>query len=402
MVEAPARDTPDLSLKSGGLVESGEGGEIRKVLAGETLYTSAKTFEELGLSAQLLQGLYVEMKFERPSKIQAETLPLILSPPHRSLIAQAHNGSGKTTCFTLAMLSRVDVGLQAPQALCVCPTRELVIQNAGVLERIGKFSGISITSTAAADYGASRRSRIADQIVVGTHGKLRDWMSKRVLAPKDMKILVFDEADEMLKQDGFADDSVRMIRLLQQANPNLQILLFSATFNERVKAFAQKVVKDANQVGWVGGWVGWGCFCRAHHMACQGTDAQTMDSCPAASGPSTGVCAQGGPQPGRHQAIPSGQLGLRKGEIGQCVWETAPFDDCAHTLSSAHLSMFPSENPPPLLHPSSVLPDHGRQGQGPAGHDLPPVRAPGSNHHLCPDQGDRPARAPAGAPSGAG
>ena len=258
VVEAPARDTPDLSLKSGGLVESGEGGEIRKVLAGETLYTSAKTFEELGLSAQLLQGLYVEMKFERPSKIQAETLPLILSPPHRSLIAQAHNGSGKTTCFTLAMLSRVDVGLQAPQALCVCPTRELVIQNAGVLERIGKFSGISITSTAAADYGASRRSRIADQIVVGTHGKLRDWMSKRVLAPKDMKILVFDEADEMLKQDGFADDSVRMIRLLQQANPNLQILLFSATFNERVKAFAQKVVKDANQVGSGGGWVGWG------------------------------------------------------------------------------------------------------------------------------------------------
>lgn len=258
MVEAPARDTPDLSLKSGGLVESGEGGEIRKVLAGETLYTSAKTFEELGLSPQLLQGLYVEMKFERPSKIQAETLPLILSPPHRSLIAQAHNGSGKTTCFTLAMLSRVDVTLQAPQALCVCPTRELVIQNAGVLERIGKFSGISITSTAAADYGASRRSRIADQIVVGTHGKLRDWMSKRVLAPKDMKILVFDEADEMLKQDGFADDSVRMIRLLQQANPNLQILLFSATFNERVKAFAQKVVKDANQVGSGGGWVGWG------------------------------------------------------------------------------------------------------------------------------------------------
>lgn len=212
------------------------------------LLPAAKTFEELGLSPELLQGLYIEMKFERPSKIQAETLPLILAPPHRSMIAQAHNGSGKTTCFTLAMLSRVDTGLKAPQALCVCPTRELVVQNADVLERLGKFTGISITSTAAAEYATTRRARIDAQVVVGTHGKLRDWMSKRVLSPAAMKILVFDEADEMLAQDGFADDSVRMIRLLQGANPKLQILLFSATFNDRVKAFAQKVVPGANQV----------------------------------------------------------------------------------------------------------------------------------------------------------
>jgi ATP-dependent RNA helicase DDX19/DBP5 len=69
------------------------------------------------------------MKFERPSKIQGETLPMILTPPHRNLIAQAHNGSGKTTCFTLGMLSRVDVNNPASQALCICPTRELAIQN---------------------------------------------------------------------------------------------------------------------------------------------------------------------------------------------------------------------------------------------------------------------------------
>lgn len=53
-----------------------------------------------------MQGLYVEMKFERPSKVQAKTLPMILMPPHKDLIAQAHNGSGKTTCFVLSMLSR--------------------------------------------------------------------------------------------------------------------------------------------------------------------------------------------------------------------------------------------------------------------------------------------------------
>ena len=66
---------------------------------------------------------------------------MILAPPYRSIIAQAHNGSGKTTCFTLAMLSRVDAGVKSPQALCVCPTRELVVQNQMVLERMGKYTG---------------------------------------------------------------------------------------------------------------------------------------------------------------------------------------------------------------------------------------------------------------------
>jgi len=240
-------DAPDLSLKPDHLVDEGPG-EIKTVTADDTMYTSAATFEELGLSQELLQGLYSEMKFERPSRIQAKTLPMILTPPYKSIIAQAHNGSGKTTCFTLAMLSRVDPSIKAPQALCVCPTRELVVQNLMVLERMGKFSGISATSTAQADYGASRRSKIEDEVVIGTHGKLRDWINKRVLTIRNVRILVFDEADEMLKQDGFADDSVRLIKQLRSAVPDIQILLFSATFNDNVKRFAQKIVPNANQV----------------------------------------------------------------------------------------------------------------------------------------------------------
>ena len=69
------------------------------------------------------------MKFERPSRVQAETLPMILTPPFRNLVAQAHNGSGKTTCFALALLGRVDANIAQPQCLCMCPTRELVVQN---------------------------------------------------------------------------------------------------------------------------------------------------------------------------------------------------------------------------------------------------------------------------------
>ena len=164
---------PDTALgKSEVLVEQEET-VVEKKVVDDTPYASAKSFEELGLSAELLQGLYSEMKFERPSKIQGETLPMILQPPHRNLIAQAHNGSGKTTCFTLGMLSRVDVSNPAPQALCICPTRELAIQNVMVMEKMGKYAKITIAYTADARWvGASRREKIVDQVVIGTPGKM--------------------------------------------------------------------------------------------------------------------------------------------------------------------------------------------------------------------------------------
>ena len=262
-------------------------GDVRAVPAGETPYTSASAFEDLPLSPALLQGLYTEMKFEKPSRIQAVTLPMILTPPYRSMIAQAHNGSGKTTCFVLSMLSRVDPSAQSVQALCVCPTRELVVQNLQVLRRMAKFTTITSTSTAGDGTGgegagagngggesapsssSSRvQEKITEHVVIGTHGKLKSWVSRRAMPVDSVKILVFDEADEMLKTDAFASDSVRLISTVRQAVSRraaapssnssnsasavavdpLQILLFSATFNEKVKAFAMKVVPGANQV----------------------------------------------------------------------------------------------------------------------------------------------------------
>lgn len=105
------RDAPDLSLKTPGL--SDKNNNLKVELADEDggvdqteFYSSSATFEDLGLSKALLDGLYNEMGFKSPSGIQATTLPLILAPPYRHLIAQGHNGCGKTTCFALAMLSR--------------------------------------------------------------------------------------------------------------------------------------------------------------------------------------------------------------------------------------------------------------------------------------------------------
>ena len=215
--------------------------------------------------------------------------------------------AGRRPASCWRMLSRVDPKLAQPQALCVCPTRELVVQNLQVLERMGRYAGITATSTAAVDFqitrcacgraarvaqsrvhmlyamqvlfnhasAARRQTRIIDQVVFGTHGSLKNWMSKRVLSVQAIRILVFDEADEMLKVrlpacrgprccevarrccmtlpasqvDAFASDSVRMIKDVRQATGNLdlQILLFSATFNDKVKNFAMKVVPGANQ-----------------------------------------------------------------------------------------------------------------------------------------------------------
>ncbi|CAM6127994.1 unnamed protein product [Calypogeia fissa] len=250
-------DKPDLTLKADTLNEAVEAPEteIRKVLVdNNTPYTSAKSFEDLNLSDSLLRGLYSEMKFEKPSRIQAETLPLILRPPYENLIAQAHNGSGKTTCFVLGMLSRVNPAIKAPQALCVCPTRELAVQNEEVLLKMGKYTGITSACTAAAEtpgVSSSRREKIVDQVIIGTPGTLKRWMTRdKILSTKNINVLVFDEADHMFDQDGFQDDSLRIMNNIKQSKGggSCQVLLFSATFSDKVKAFALRAIPKAHKI----------------------------------------------------------------------------------------------------------------------------------------------------------
>ncbi|XP_077244576.1 P-loop containing nucleoside triphosphate hydrolases superfamily protein [Tasmannia lanceolata] len=259
---APAVDkNPDLNIDSvsisgvpprTGLLEEPDDSAIRTVTSGDTLYSSASTFEDLNLSPELIRGLYAEMRFSQPSKIQAVTLPMILTPPFKNLIAQAHNGSGKTTCFVLGMLSRVDPKNKAPQALCICPTRELAIQNQGVLLKMGKYTGITSMCAVPMDstnyIPIAKRPPITEHVVIGTPGTIKKWMSSRKLSTRDIKILVFDEADHMLAEDGFRDDSLRIMKDIERNSSHCQVLLFSATFNETVKEFVSRAVKDGNQL----------------------------------------------------------------------------------------------------------------------------------------------------------
>ncbi|GAU41913.1 hypothetical protein TSUD_25550 [Trifolium subterraneum] len=262
------------------MLDDPDDSNIQAVTSGDTPYTSAATFEELSLSPELLKGLYVEMKFEKPSKIQAVSLPMILNPPHRDLIAQAHNGSGKTTCFVLGMLSRVDPTQQSTQALCICPTRELAIQNVEVLRKMGKYTGISSECSIPMDkrdsIPISKRPPIMAQVVIGTPGTIKNLMTYKKLGVTRLKILVFDEADQMLAEDHWENYMDALCRndmkmpadsagitciflFLRLRGPfglpqflteewalfmlPLEVLLFSATFNDIVKNFVTRIVE---------------------------------------------------------------------------------------------------------------------------------------------------------------
>ncbi|KAI8009120.1 DEAD-box ATP-dependent RNA helicase 38 [Camellia lanceoleosa] len=165
------------------------------------------------------------MKFERPSKIQTISLPMILTPPYKHLIAQAHNGSGKTTCFVLGMLSRVDPKLIASSALRFRPTRELAIQNMEVLKKMGNYTGITSKCAIPMDGSnyvpISKRAPVTAQVVIGTPGTINKWATTKKLSTDYLKILVFDEANHMLVEGNLV--------LFQEENLNLVLLFILLT-----------------------------------------------------------------------------------------------------------------------------------------------------------------------------
>ncbi|KAM0065647.1 putative RNA helicase [Helianthus debilis subsp. tardiflorus] len=165
---------------------------------------AAVRFEDLGISPELLKGIHAQMTYEMPSDIQAVSLPKILTPPYKHLIAQSKNGTGKTACFVVGMLSRVDPNLCATQAICICPTRELAFQSMDVLLKIGKFTGITselgLPATQASYLPVNKRAAVTAQVVIGTPGTINKWIAAKKLDTSKMKILVFDEADHMLEE----------------------------------------------------------------------------------------------------------------------------------------------------------------------------------------------------------
>ena len=163
----------------------------------------------------------------------------------RNLIGQSQSGTGKTAAFTLDMLSRVDPSLPVPQAICLAPSRELARQIQEVVDKIGQFT--KIQSHLAVPGGWKRGVKIDKQILIGTPGTLVDMLSRggSIFDPKKIRVFVLDEADEMIGLQGLGDQTKRIKRFLPK---DVQNVLFSATFPDEVRAFADEIAPEANQI----------------------------------------------------------------------------------------------------------------------------------------------------------
>jgi len=197
-------------------------------------------FDELNLSKEINKAIK-EMGFEEATPIQSQAIPHVLEG--RDVIGQAQTGTGKTAAFGIPVLELVDPSLKKLQALILCPTRELAIQVAEELRKLSKFkSGIKTLPI----YGGQpidrqiKALKSGIQIVIGTPGRVMDHMRRHTLKMQNLKIVILDEADEMLDM-GFRED---IETILEEVPEERQTLLFSATMPKPILNLTKKYQKE--------------------------------------------------------------------------------------------------------------------------------------------------------------
>ena len=202
------------------------------------------TFTKFGLSSELMEAIN-KLGYEKPSPIQDETIPLILEG--RDIVGQAQTGTGKTAAFALPMLERIDPQSREVQALVLTPTRELAIQVAEAIHSYAKNLGrIKILPV----YGGQpisqqiRHLRKGVQIIVGTPGRVMDHLRRETVNIENLKLIVLDEADEMLRM-GFIED---VEWILSHTPETRQTALFSATMPRQVRRIAERHLKDTANI----------------------------------------------------------------------------------------------------------------------------------------------------------
>lgn len=201
------------------------------------------TFEELKLAPDIIQAIS-KMGFEEATPIQEQTIPIALMG--RDLIGQAQTGTGKTAAYGIPLADICETDFENIQGVVVTPTRELAIQVAEELNRIGQFKHIRSLPI----YGGQEIDRQIKalkkrpHIIVGTPGRLMDHMRRRTIRLHDVKMVVLDEADEMLNM-GFKED---IEAILQQIPEERQNLLFSATMPMHIQNLARQFMKNPQVV----------------------------------------------------------------------------------------------------------------------------------------------------------
>ncbi|MEI7037764.1 DEAD/DEAH box helicase [Fulvimonas yonginensis] len=201
-------------------------------------------FAALALRPEVQRAL-ADVGYESPSPIQAATIPPLLEG--RDVLGQAQTGTGKTAAFALPILSRIEARPGKPQALVLAPTRELAIQVAEAFQRYAAhIPGFQVLPVyGGQSYGPQLHAlRRGVHVVVGTPGRVIDHMDKNTLDLSELKYLVLDEADEMLRM-GFIDD---VEKVLEATPPTRQVALFSATMPAPIRKIAQHHLKDPVEV----------------------------------------------------------------------------------------------------------------------------------------------------------
>lgn len=204
--------------------------------------STTQTFEDLALPEGVLTGLR-QMGYTRPTPVQAAAIPEVLKG--KDLMVQAKTGSGKTLAFGLPVLARLDPASPDTQVLVIVPTRELAIQVADEINRVGGHLGVLVSAI----YGGTKMDgQMTDlawsSIIVGTPGRLRDHLTRGNLHLEKCTTVVLDEADEMLDM-GFKDD----LEFILQGLPQPRVtLLFSATFPKQIEAIARKYMRSPEKI----------------------------------------------------------------------------------------------------------------------------------------------------------
>ena len=201
-------------------------------------------FEELEINSKIIRAV-TDMGFEEATPIQAKAIPVVLSGV--DVIGQAQTGTGKTAAFGIPMLERIDPKDKHLQAIVLCPTRELAIQVADEIRKLAKFMhSIKVLPI----YGGQdivkqiRSLKSGVQIMIGTPGRVMDHMRRKTVKFNQVKMVVLDEADEMLNM-GFRED---IETILEKVPEERQTVLFSATMPKPIMELAGKYQKDAQTV----------------------------------------------------------------------------------------------------------------------------------------------------------
>jgi superfamily II DNA/RNA helicase len=199
------------------------------------------SWDDLDLNPKLLRGIFA-YGFEKPSPIQQKAIkPIILK---KDVVAQAQSGTGKTATFTIGALSNVDTSINSTQVLVLSPTKELTLQTAKVFESLGcMMDGLKIQTLyggSIIEENSSFSNKNIPHVICGCPGRVYDMMRRDKISSKKIKLVILDEADEMLSS-GFKE---QVYNIFQHFNNDIQVVLVSATLPEGINSIVDKIMRD--------------------------------------------------------------------------------------------------------------------------------------------------------------